>query len=296
MKPQLLKVPTAPAYSFSVRQDLVPNLNNRWHYHPEIELIHFHRGSGTQFVGDNIQRFGPDDIVLVGANLPHYWRDDDEEILEKKEPSPYSTVIHFTDFFWGERFLELVENKPLKIILDKAQRGLLLSGKLKNNVGRLMEKMRFAEGPERIMGLMECLLAIARSEEYVMLSSVGFQYDLSESENDRINAIYHYTLSHFKQKISLEEISSIAGMVPSSFCRYFKSRTGKTYFQFLNEIRVGHCCKLLIDNNVSIKQLGFESGFMNFSCFHRRFKETTGLSPQSYRQLYTDKHPKMALK
>ena len=290
MKPQLLKVPTAPAYSFSVRQDLVPNLNNRWHYHPEIELIHFHRGSGTQFVGDSIKRFGEDDIVLVGANVPHYWRDDDDEILAKKAQMPYSTVVHFTDNFWGDKFLELTENKPLKGILDKAQRGLFLSGKLKTRVSEIMEKMRFAEGPDRILSLIECLLSIARSEEYQILSSVGFQYDLSESENDRINAIYDYTLSNFKQKISLEEIASIAGMVPNSFCRYFKTRTGKTYSQFLNEIRVGHCCKLLINNSVSIKQLGFESGFMNFSCFHKRFKETTGLSPQSYRQLYTHKH------
>jgi AraC-like DNA-binding protein len=293
MKPQLLRIQTAPAYSFNVRQDFIPNLNNRWHYHPEIELIHFHRGSGTQFVGDNIKRFGADDMVLVGANVPHYWRDDDDEILQRPMDLPYSTVVHFTGNFWGEKFLDLVENKPLKIMLDKAQRGLLLTGKLKNKIAALMEKRRFAEGPDRIICLMECLVTMARSEEYVMLSSVGFQYDLSESENDRINAIYDYTLSNFKQKISLEEIASVAGMVPSSFCRYFKSRTGKTYSQFLNEIRVGHCCKLLINNRVSIKQLGFESGFMNFSCFHKRFKETTGLSPQNYRQLYRNKHPKM---
>ena len=293
MKPQLLKVPTAPAYSFSVRQDLIPNLNNKWHYHPEIELIHFHRGAGTQFVGDNIRRFAADDIVLVGANVPHYWRDDDEDILNNKMQRAYSTVVHFTENFWGDRFLELAENKPLKVVLEKSQRGLMLTGELKIQVAALLAKMRVAEGPERIILLLQSLFVIAKSEEFVSLSSVGFQYDLSESENDRINAIYEYTLSNFKQKISLEEIASVAGMVPNSFCRYFKARTGKTYSQFLNEIRVGHCCKLLIDNSVSIKQLGFESGFMNFSCFHRRFKETTGLSPQNYRQLYTHKHPKL---
>lgn len=292
MKPQLLKVPSVPAYSFSVRQDLVPNLNNRWHYHPEIELIHFHRGAGTQFVGDSIKRFAADDIVLVGANVPHYWRDDDEDIHNSKIQQPYSTVVHFTGNFWGDRFLDLAENKPLKMVLDKSQRGLLLTGKLNKEVAALLVRIRSAEGAERIIILMQILLAIAKSEESISVSSAGFQYDLSEMENDRINAIYEYTLSHFKQKISLEEIASVAGMVPNSFCRYFKARTGKTYSQFLNEIRVGHCCKLLIDNRVSIKQLGFESGFMNFSCFHKRFKETTGLSPQLYRQLYTHKHPK----
>ncbi len=287
MTPQLLKVPTAPSYSFSVRLDKVQNLNNRWHYHPEIELIHFHRGSGTQFIGDNIKRFSAGDIVLVGSNLPHYWRDDDEGKYQSGSGIPYSTVIHFSEDFWGSRFLDLPENKTIKHLLEKAQRGLLLSGNLRTNIANSMEKIRTAEGPDRIIALLQILWNIARSDEFSYLSSIGFQYDLSESENDRINSIYNHTLAHFNQKITLEEIAGIAGMVPNSFCRYFKSRTGKTYSQFLTEIRVGHSCKLLMEKNISIKQLCFESGFLNFSCFHKRFKAVTGQSPHSYRQAFT---------
>lgn len=288
MKPHLLKVPTGPSYSFSVRLDRMQNLNNRWHYHPEIELIHFHRGGGTQFVGDSIKRFNKGDIVLVGSNLPHYWRDDNENIGDTNERLPYSTVIHFSDDFWGARFLELPENKPLRRVLERARRGLLMSGELRIKIATLMEKIRSNEGPERIMTLLEILLCVARSDEYNTLSSMGYHYDFSESETDRINAIYNHTLIHFKQKISLEQIAGIAGMAPNSFCRYFKSRTGKTYSQFLTEIRIGHACKSLLETNISIKQLCFESGFMNFSCFHRRFKTITGQSPQNYRQALTE--------
>ncbi|WP_138484157.1 AraC family transcriptional regulator [Dyadobacter bucti] len=293
MKPRLLKVPTAPSYSFSVRLDKVPNLNNRWHYHPEIELIHFHRGSGTQFVGDDIKRFAKDDIVLVGSGLPHYWRDDDD-MQDPDRSQPYSTVIHFAPDFWGSRFLDLMENKPIKQVLEKAQRGLLLSGQLRQQVAGLMEKILYAEGPDRIITLLEMLWLISRSSQYTLLSSMGYQRDLSESDSDRINAIYNYTLSHFHRKVTLEEIAEIAGMVPNSFCRYFKSRTGKTYSQFLMEIRVGYSCKLLMERDISIKQLCFESGFMNFSCFHRRFKAVTGQSPQSYREAFVQTLPNMS--
>ncbi|MEO6282469.1 MAG: AraC family transcriptional regulator [Dyadobacter sp.] len=282
MKPQLLKVTTAPAYSFSVRQDKVANHNNRWHYHPEIELIHFHWGAGTQFIGDSIKRFTKGDIVLVGSNLPHYWRDDEQDLNK----SPYSTVIHFSPDFWGERFLELAENKPIKQMLEKAQRGLLLSGDLHQKVALLMDKILRVEGTDRIIVLLEILLSVSRSEDYAELSSLGYQKDLSESDSDRINAIYNYTLSHFNQKITLSEIAGVSGMVPNAFCRYFKSRTGKTYSQFLTEIRVGHSCRMLMESDMSIKQLCFESGFMNFSCFHKRFKSVTGQSPQSYRHAF----------
>ncbi|MFD2572680.1 AraC family transcriptional regulator [Spirosoma soli] len=290
MKPHLLKVPTEPSHSFSMRQERVPNINNRWHYHAEVELIQFHRGMGTQFVGDNIKRFGPGDIVLVGANLPHYWRYDDSYFSDEQH-LPYATVVHFMENFWGDRFLSLPENKPLRLALDRARSGLLLTGTLNAYVAERMEKLRHAEGPHRIMNLMDCLLAIAQSNEVIVLSSIGFQYDLSESENERVNAIYDYTLRHFNQRITLEEIASVAGLVPNSFCRYFKSRTGKTYSQFLTEIRVGAACKLLIENRVGIKQICFESGFNNASCFHQRFKDITGKSPQIYQREYASETP-----
>ncbi|HEY4207740.1 MAG TPA: helix-turn-helix domain-containing protein, partial [Puia sp.] len=130
----------------------------------------------------------------------------------------------------------------------------------------------------------ECLSAFALTPDPKLLSSIGFQHDFSEEESQRINAIYDYTLRHFSQKIYLEQVAAIVGLVPNSFCRYFKSRTGKTYTQFLTEIRVGHACKLLIDNRISIKQLCFESGFNNFTCFHKNFKMITGKSPQHYQR------------
>ncbi|KAA6438314.1 AraC family transcriptional regulator [Dyadobacter flavalbus] len=283
MKPQLLKVPNVQAYSFSTRQDKMTNINNRWHYHPEIELVHFHKGSGTQFVGDHIKRFFPNEIVLVGSNLPHYWRFDTDVDQDETCSSLVSSVVHFMPDFWGQKFLDLTENKPIKSVLEKAARGLLLTGSLKEKVAGEIESLNHAEGPERIMVLMKILNAIYHSEEFTVLSSVGYQNMLLDSENDRINDIYEFTFNNFNKKIYLDQVASISGLVPNSFCRYFKSRTGKTYLQFLTEIRVGHACKLLMNDNINIKEVCYESGFLNFSCFHRRFKEITGQSPQHYR-------------
>jgi AraC-like DNA-binding protein len=282
MKPKLLKVPRTPAHSFSVREDRDPFINNRWHYHAEVELIIFHKGSGTQFVGDNIKRFQPGDIILVGSNLPHYWRYDD--IFFGQEATVHSTVIHFAENFWGDTFLSLPETKPIRSLLERARRGILVSAREEELIPGLVDRIHSAEGIGRIIALMECLSVFASSSRLQMLSSIGFRPDYSESENDRINAIYDYSFRHFTGKIYLGEVASIAGLVPNSFCRYFKSRTGKTYTQFLTEIRVGHACKLLLDNRISIKQLCYESGFNNFTCFHKNFRLITGKSPQSYQK------------
>ena len=286
MKPKLLKVAKAPDHSFSVRQDTYPYINNRWHYHEELELIHIHEGKGTQFIGDNIKSFSSGDIVLIGSNLPHYWKFDDAYFQKKGAPKALSTVIHFFDNFWGDRFINLPETKPLRMVMEKAKRGILINGKDAKIISALIEKVNSTEGLVRMMALIECLLAFHVAKNSTLLSSIGFKVDFSASENERINAIYNYTLSHFTGEIYLEKIAAIAGMVPNSFCRYFKSRTGKTYSQFLTELRVGQACKLLLENKLSMKQLCFESGFNNFSCFHKNFKIITGKSPQKYQQEY----------
>lgn len=284
MRPQLLKVLKGPGHSFSIRQDLVPHINNRWHYHREVELIHFKKGEGTQFIGDNIKRFKAGDVALVGANLPHYWRFDDAYFEENPKVGADVRVAHFCEDFWGSNFLDLPENASIKSVLEKAKRGLQITGRTRTAVAEVLEDLLDAEGPQRIVLLIQALVTISGCKQLETLASMGFKHDFMEAENDRINDIYDYTLKNFKRPIQLEEIASVANISPNSFCRYFKSRTRKTYSQFLIEIRVGHACKLLIESGMSIKQLCYESGFNNFTSFHKYFKLITGKSPLIYQK------------
>jgi AraC-like DNA-binding protein len=284
MKPQLLKVSNDLIHSFSSRQDKVPYINNRWHYHPEVELIYFKQGNGTQFIGDSIQRFQSGDVVLLGANLPHYWRFDDVYFDNNAGQHADVSVIHFCDDFWGEAFLNLPENSMIRTILEKAKRGMQINGDDKVQLGHLVEAIVSSEGPKKIILLMEALIGIANSKQAGVISSIGFRNDFHQSENERINAIYDYSIANFKHKIQMEEMAAIANLSPNSFCRYFKSRTRKTYSQFINEIRVGHACKLLIENKINVKQICYESGFHNFASFHKYFKSITGKSPLTYQK------------
>jgi AraC-like DNA-binding protein len=286
MKPQLLKVPYEPHQSFGVRKDMKPNINNRWHYHSEVELIHFHKGQGTQFIGDNIKQFGPGDIVMVGSNLPHFWKFENYDLGDSGEEEPYSTVIHFFENFIGERFLHLPEARPVKNFLEKARRGVVITGTDSEKAAGLIEKVYQTEGLYKIIALIECLCFMASSGQVTELSSIGYKYEFPESENKRINAIYNYTLKNFQRKIQLAEVAEIAGMIPNSFCRYFKHYTGKSYFDFLTDIRIGYACKLLVENKLSVKQVCYECGYRNFSCFHKIFKEITGRTPMLYKQQF----------
>jgi AraC-like DNA-binding protein len=286
MKPQLLKVEPGPALSFSIRRDVVPHNNNLWHYHSELELIYFKEGSGIQFVGDSIQRFQKGDVVLLGANLPHYWRFD-SQYFHNKGVRPDVGVIHFREDFWGNTFLDLPENRGIKLLFEKAKSGMQLKGNAKKQVAKKLNRLLKTEAStERIILLLKTLSFISATSDYALISTKDYLFTLKDKEKDRIKTIYNFVLSNFNKKISLHEVAELAGVSPNSFCRYFKSKTNKTFSRFLIEIRIGHACKLLVDSEMSVKELCFESGFNNFASFHKYFKEITSKSPLAYRREY----------
>ncbi|WP_207422498.1 AraC family transcriptional regulator [Desertivirga brevis] len=286
MKPQLLKVFKDESNSFNARRGTKPDVNNRWHFHPELELVYFKEGEGIQFIGDDISTFSKGDVVLVGSNLPHYWQFNEEYFVAQTADKVDVAVIHFNELFWGEAFLNLPENKPLRSLLEKSKRGIQLGALHDPLLGTKVEQIISLEGTRKVLALIEVLLTLAESKDIKLLATVGFQHNFLESEKDRINAIYNYSISNFRKKITLEEIAEVAAMSPNSFCKFFKSRSRKTYSEFINEIRIGHACKLLIESDYNIKEICFQSGFNNFSSFHKFFKLLKGKSPLAYQKSF----------
>lgn len=286
MKPQLLKVPRGLQQSFSIRRDVVLYFYDRWHYHPELELVHIEQGSGTQFVGDNIQTFQSGDLLLIGSNLPHYWRCDEKYFQGDPKLYAQATVLHFSEAVFGDAFLQLPENKNIRSLLDRARWGMKLLGQENEQVKTLLQNLLNQKDGNPIISLLQILEALALNSEVVQLSDTFNEQVYDQYDTDRINQIYQYSLNNFQQKITIDEIAAVASISPHSFCRYFKSRTRKTYSQFLLEIRIGHACRLLREGKMNIAQTCFESGFNNFANFNKYFKIHTGKSPLQYQKGY----------
>ena len=136
----------------------------------------------------------------------------------------------------------------------------------------------------RLLALIKVLELLSISDEQELLASEGFNIKPDETENERMRKILEFTLENYKEDISLETIAEIANLTVPSFCRYFKSRTRKTYIYFLNEIRLSNARKMLIDKQLDISQISIECGFQNLSHFHRIFKNQTGVTPMAYRR------------
>lgn len=290
MKPFFLKVATNPNHSFSIRNDESPFFFNTWHYHPEVELVWVRASSGTRIIGDSAERFEAGDMVLLGANLPHMWRNDTQYFEGLPDLKARSTVVHFRADFWGTAFLELPEMKGVAELLKRAERGLHLDAATAEKVQDCLSALSQEEKPgfERLTGLLKILNIMALSKNLRPISAAIFSKNLYvENDAERINKIYTYIVQHFQKNIKLEEVAAIANISPHSFCRYFKHKTHKTYSQFLTDIRIGQACKMLIENQKSISEICYECGFNNLSNFNRHFKKMKNLTPTEYaKQFY----------
>ncbi len=286
MKPTFLKVPSPLAHSFSLRKDIGRRFYHLWHYHPEIELTLVQRGSGTRLMGDSIENFREGDLILVGSHLPHMWRSDEIYFREDTSHQAEATVIHFREDFLGATFFQLPEMKPVKDLLEKARRGIKITGATQQEISGRMQLLFELDGIDRLTSLVSILKTIALSPDLEMLSGASFQFTYDELDTQRINQIYAYILNNFGQKITIEEVAAIASISPHSFCRYFKAKTRKTFSQFLLEIRIGQACKLLIEDKMIISQVCYESGFSNLAHFNRKFKEIMKNTPLKYKKEY----------
>ncbi|MBN8822681.1 MULTISPECIES: AraC family transcriptional regulator [unclassified Spirosoma] len=290
MKPLFRKVTANLETSYTVRHDVLPHFKNIWHYHPELELHYIIKGEGVRFIGDKISNFSPGEIVLVGENLPHTWRSSDEYFQNDPDLHIEIIVIHFLPNCLGEHLLKLPEAYLLPRLFEKAKSGMVINGKANTKLAELMQQAIDATNLDKILILFSILKTLAETEEYepIVNGQAAF-YQSNETDTLRLNKVCNYTLTNYRKDITLDEISSISNLSVTSFCRYFKLMTNKTYYDFLIEIRISHACRALIDDKIPTEVICFDCGFNNVSNFYRHFKKVTGLTPLEYKRQYLKK-------
>ncbi|WP_336514834.1 AraC family transcriptional regulator [Pollutibacter soli] len=284
MKAHFHLVPRAIEQSYLSRHHILPNFGTVWHYHPEIELHYIIRGEGVRFVGDNISNFDSGEMLLLGENLPHMWRCDDHYFQNDPEISAEAIVVQWLPDFIGKTFLEMKENNPIITLYEKARAGLMITGETKKKLVGLMHRSSEVEGFNRILTILLMLEILSDSKDLIPITIGHNAYRSNKEETARLNKVYQFTLQNYCRELTLEEIAGVANLSVTSFCRYFKMMTKKTFHEFLIELRISHAKRLLMEDNfITTEAICFESGFNNRSNFFRHFKEIVGSTPQEFR-------------
>ncbi len=288
MKPILEKVPNYLDSTLAVKREIIPNMIYPWHYHPEGELIYVKESYGTRLMGDHIGYFNHGDMVLIGPNLPHVWKNDNDFYQGDESKVVDVYVIHFLIDEIAPVLMNLPEARDIKKMLKQSSQGLMITGKTNFLVSKKIESLYQTKGFGRVLIFLEILNLLSQSGDLQPLSSKGYNR-VSTYDQERIGIVYDYVMSNFREEIRVDHIANLVHLTKSSFCRYFKSRTTKTFTEFLNEVRIGKACRLLTHEEHPITKVSDMVGFKNISYFNRQFKKITGITPKQYYKTYKKK-------
>jgi len=278
-KPTYEKISPSFGSSILVKQHTEKIKNNIafWHIHPEIELVYVNKGKGKRHIGNHLSYFNNSQLILLGSNLPH------NGFTDRLTANGTETIVQFKPDFLGDAFLNMPEMGAIIPLFERAKKGIIFNPETKKIVGPKIENLLNYDDFNRIIKLLEILNDLALSDNYTLLNVDGFAFETKPQDNEKIDTIFKHINSNFTNQIALEEIADIVSMTVPAFCRYFKKSTGKTFTKLVNEYRVVHATKLLLENQSSITDICYECGFNNFSHFNKLFKEFTGKSASKYR-------------
>lgn len=247
------------------------------HQHKEIQLSIIISGEGDLLVADTASRYQAGDIFIIGSNLPHLFKSDQD--------SSHSLMftLFFTEDSFGKGFFDLPELRQISKLMEKIKNGIRIESH-KAQIHGLFEQLESSTRYERIILFLQ-IMNFCHKAKTSHLSSYNHHKLYSENEGSRMNKVMTFAMEEFQRNITLEEIASVASMTPNAFCRFFKQRTRKTFFEFLYELRIDHAARMLRNQpEMSIQAIAEDSGFANISNFNRKFKSIKGKTPSTFRR------------
>ena len=284
MKPQLIDLDYTLTDTFMVKEISAPFFSNTHHFHNDYEIVLVKESAGKRIIGDHVESFHDGDLVLVGPNLPHAWFNEKEYYEGNPNLRARSTVLYLRKSWMEKEVLRLPQTARLRKLLEHSRRGVKFLGKARHYIGQLASQLHDKEGLNKTVDLFRILQVLSETEEYQLLTSSNYLNTYNNNDTVRLNDVYEYVMKNFSTEIRLEAAAAVANMSVNAFCRYFKNQTQKNFFWFVNEIRIGHACRLLQKKYIGIAQVCYESGFQSMTNFNKFFKRITGKSPSAYRK------------
>lgn len=269
---------------FMVSSGIKQKLSFPVHVHSEIELNFIENGAGVKrIVGDSVEIIGDEELTLIaGSNLEHGW------FGYACAPNTMREIsILFPRDLLSPELLRRNQFHSVKDMLDRAAYGITFP---KETVCQVKEQIYSlatgVKGAHSVLKLMGLLLDLSQSKSIKELSSRSFDDYTDNQHGNRIEKVYSYMRDNYEYDVRLSDVASLIGMSDVAFSRFIKQRTGRNFIDSLNDIRLNHASRMLVDSRHSIAEIAFRCGFTNLSNFNRIFKKKKSCTPSEFRENY----------
>ncbi len=250
-----------------------PHFKTPWHFHPQHELTFIESSKGTRFVGDHIGSYEEGELVLIKSYLPHYWKN-----YADKARNSVSTVVQ-----WNNGLIpELPEMQAVFEMIDASSRGIIYH---KEDISSIIDSILALpdlSGSDLVLGQLDILAQLTQCR-YETLSVNSFDHSFSSAYQKRMALLHEYIAEHYNTKVRLLDVAEIVGMTEQSFSRFFRKMMGQSFFKFLGVYRINIACRMLIDTDWPVSQIGYSCGYESIPFFYKQFKQLKGISPLKYR-------------
>lgn len=281
MKPIQFTVSVYDDGVFAVLEDKKENFYNYYHRHDEAQITYILKGKGTIMVGNVLQSFHSGDVFVLKPNEPHML---DREYESEDEKGDIHAIHIFVNLERMKKLYHIPEFEVLRDYLLDLDTSKKLDSTIASSMIHFFTNLLVKTGMPKFTEFLSLLntLALHKSDAVSLYSGVR-SVSYSDKDGVRISQVYKYTFDHYYEDISVDQLAALVHMTPTSFCKFFKKHTMKTYISFLNEVRIEKACQILLNNKAeNIAEAAFQVGFNNIVHFNRVFKAITSTSPRKY--------------
>ena len=252
-----------------------------WHRHPECEITLVRHGGTERWVGGKLTPLKPGDLVMLGSDLPHDYRND--PFPHARRGPVEALVVQFMPQLLGEGWMKHASMEPMQKLFHRARLGLEVTGLTRKVAARHVTRIVKATGMRRVVLLLQLLEVLAASKELVEIASPGFHSLVGNGSADRIGRVCDHIEQHLTEEIYLAKLAAMTGLSESGFSRLFRKCTGRTLPQYINELRISRACRLLAETDDTVAQISVACGYLTPAHFQRQFKIHQHRSPLTYR-------------
>ena len=260
------------------------------HRHTYVQINYVYKGIGYHTVGDRTSRIYKGDIFIIPPFVPHAISSDAEKKLEIFEFEFCTDFVlpSFEDTGKAESYLDFAYLEPFMVAEEKMKPRFNLDDRLQNEAESILWEA-YDEYEKKNAGYR--LISKALLLKLLVLVGRAFSDEIRGTETECILNKYkntvlssaEYIKQNFFKPLSLDTIAAEAGYSKSHFSYLFKAVTGKTYVEYLNDVRISHAKRLLSGTGKSIIEISAESGYNSLANFNKNFKQITGITPSQYR-------------
>ncbi|MDA3810383.1 MAG: AraC family transcriptional regulator [Spirochaetaceae bacterium] len=236
------------------------------HYHNTIEINVNHNVNGTLWINGSTEKLEDIKVLITPPG-----------------------VMHSFDFKGGDGTFDV-----LHISLTRLGEFLNMKNIFGDQFNQLHNIPNLSDSYNQIENIVDEMKEISEDDLFSQLQLVlkifsiilkKSQYFKKENKNSEfLKKVIDFTEKNFKNKITLDEVSSNVGLSRSYFSRYFKQNTGTGYFSYLKLMRL-ESAKEKLRSGKSVTESCYSCGFDNISYFIQLFKNNNnGISPGKYRE------------